>query len=297
MVRRPEMDGVRTVGRAGRQASRAGRRRHRRIHRTWRVPQVSVCDGGRRSQAARSRGLHLYVVARQDGDAGRNRCLRVRRGRSRRRPAWRRVTAPEVPPRRRSCGRSRGPAWHARCALFRRAQGLQRHVSKTWSRNPSKAVRCPLPAARPRSLRPRAGRSARAATAAPRRCSASAAPRRSARLRRAHRPGWRSAIPSMPRWSSTSSAGPVATSARPRCPPDTTAEDHAHPPPRRRAADVEVERRRPHPACPARRAGAAPARPRPRLAGDTSAVAVRPPRRHALNRGPQFSDAAPDASQ
>lgn len=162
---------------------------------------------------------------------------------------------------------------------------------------PSKAVRCPLPAASTRSLPPCAGRSARAATAAPRRCSASAAPRRNACRRRAHRAGWRSAIPSTLRSSSMSSAGPAATSARPRCPPDATADDHAHPPPRRRAADVEIERRRPHPAGPARRAGAAPAGPGARLARDASVVAVRPPRRDALSRGPTFSDAVPDASQ
>jgi hypothetical protein len=158
-----------------------------------------------------------------------------------------------------------------------------------WS---SKAVPCPLPAARSRSLLHRAGRSARAATAAPRRCFVSASVlHRSERFRRGCRAGWRSAIPSTPRSSSTSSAGLVATSSEQRWPAEPRGHDHAHPSPRRRTADVEIERRRSHPACAARLARAAPAGAGTRIACHAAAVALRSSWRDALKRE-LFSDAA-----
>ena len=110
-------------------------------------------------------------------------------------------------------------------SLFSRAGTATRCIQTlvAWS---SKAVPCPLPAARSRSLLHRAGHSARAATAAPRRCFVSASVlHRSERFRRGCRAGWRSAIPSTPRSSSTSSAGPVATSAEQRWPPEPRGHD------------------------------------------------------------------------
>ena len=183
-----------------------------------------------------------------------------------------------------------------RCALARSLRPcLSRAGTETRCIRPlvalsSKAAPCLTPAARSRPLRHCAGRPARAVTAAlPRSFASASAPCRSEPRRRGSQAGWGSAIPSTPGALSTSSAGRAATSTDRRCLAEPRGDDHAHPPPCQRLADLEIERRRSHPVGAARLARAAASCSHEHIERAAPAVVVRPSRSISL-RDREFSE-------